>query len=597
MPVEMTSEDQARLNKYLEIYADAFNGMVREALARNPGTGDAQIPVMPAFDMEKLKALVGDYSKVNVPVLLDKQAALMQQQMNLWQNTSRAMMGLEKSEATVAEEKGDQRFKDSEWNDNPVYSYIKQAYLLNSRLLTNIVDSIEFKDDKQAQKARFYARQYINATSPSNMAMTNPEVCREILETRGENLVKGMENFMHDLRQSPIEALKITQSDPDAFCLGENLAITPGKVIFQNDLLQLIQYQASTKQVYERPLLLVPPFINKFYIMDLDEKKSMVRWLVSQGFTVFMVSWVNPDASMAETRFEDYIVNGIVAAVDAIEERTGKNGVNAVGYCVGGTVLAVAQAWLRARDDRRIHSCTFLTTLTEFSDPGELGAYLSEETLAVLETNSKIKGIFDGRILALSFNLLRENNLFWSYFVSNYLKGKDPVAFDILYWNSDSTHIPAATFAWYVRNLYLENLLAEPSGLDIAGVPIDLGRIDTPSYFLSTLADHIVPWKSSFRSSRLFKGPVRFVLGGSGHVAGVINPPDVGKYAHWLNELGAEDADAWQAGAKEVPGSWWIDWKAWLQEHSGKLRAARKAGSAKHPALEDAPGSYVKVRI
>ena len=593
----MNSEEQNKVHSYLEIYADAFNGMVRQVLANQAGADPSQISTAMPFDSERLINAVKKYKNVDMESLLQNQVSIMQQHMELWQNTNKALLGLETSKETVSEEKGDKRFADSEWNTSPVFSYIKQAYLLNSRMLTNIVDNIEFEDPKQAEKARFYTRQYINSTSPTNMALTNPEVCREILETKGENLAHGIENFVRDLQQSPIEALKITQSDPDAFTLGQNLAYTPGKVVFQNSLFQLLQYKATTKQVYKTPLLIVPPFINKYYVLDLDAKKSLVRWLASQGFTVFMVSWVNPDASMAETRFEDYVLQGVVTAIDTIEKITGSREINAAGYCVGGTVLSIAQAWLRARGDERLRSCTFFTTLTDFTEPGELGAYLSEEMLPILEQNSKIKGIFDGRILALSFNLLRENNLFWSYFINNYLKGKDPVAFDILFWNSDSTNIPAETFAYYLRNMYMDNKLADAGALEIDGTPIDLASIDTPSYFLATVADHIVPWQGAYHSSRLVSGPARFVLGESGHVAGVINPAEGGKYSHWVNETVTDSADDWKAAATEASGSWWLDWREWLQPLSGKKIAARKSGSKAFPPIEDAPGSYVRVRI
>ena len=594
----MNTEELEKVQKYLEIYADAFNGMVRNALlARGDGNEPhAGGPI--AYDPDKLLSLVGGHNKVDMDKLMGKQLNLMQQHMDLWQHANRAMLGLEdKTPDLVEEDKGDRRFSDPEWQSNPVYSYIKQAYLLNSRMLSNIVDSIEFDDEKEARRARFYARQYINSTSPTNMVLTNPEVCREILATRGENLVHGINNFVKDLQQSPVEALKITQSDPDAFELGGNLAVTPGKVVFQNELLQLIQYTPATDKVYERPILFFPPFINKYYILDLDQKKSMTRWLVEQGFTVFMVSWVNPDAALAETTFDDYVVKGAVEAVKAALAISGAEDLHAVGYCVGGTLLAIAQAYLQAKDENSIKSCTFFTTLTEFSEPGELGAYVSEDMLPILEQNSRIKGIFDGRILALSFNLLRENNLFWSYFINNYLKGKDPVAFDILYWNSDSTNIPAETFSWYLRNLYQANKLQEPGAIEIDDTAIDLSRITTPSYVLATQADHIVPWQAAYASSRLYGGDVRFVLGASGHVAGVVNPPDPGKYPHFVSEYQGEDAEAWKAEAQEVAGSWWTDWQGWLLQQGDKQVKARQPGNKNFPPLEDAPGSYVKVRI
>jgi polyhydroxyalkanoate synthase len=594
----MNQDEQNKIRNYLEIYADAFNGLIRQVLASQGKNDAASIPTVMPFDSERLIKAVRDYKHVDMESLLQNQVSIMQQHMELWQNTNRALLGMEAAAPIVNEEPGDKRFADTEWQHNPVFSYIKQAYLLNSKMLANIVDSIEFEDEKQAKKVRFYTRQYINSTAPTNLALTNPEVCREILETKGENLANGIENFIRDMQQSPIEALKITQTDPDAFTLGENLAVTPGQVVFQNELLQLLQYAPSTKQVYKNPLLIVPPFINKYYVLDLDERKSMVRWLVSQGYTVFMVSWINPDASMAATTFDDYIRKGVAAAIDVVAEVTGVQTINAAGYCVGGTALAITQAWLRAQGDTRLQSCSFFTTLTDFEEPGELGAYLTEEMVPILEQNSRIKGIFDGRILALSFNLLRENNLFWSYFIHNYLKGKDPVAFDILYWNSDSTNLPAETFSFYVKNMYMENKLVEPGGIEIGGIPIDLANIDTPSYFLSTVSDHIVPWQAAYRGCKFLKGPTRFVLGASGHVAGVINPAADGKYPHWVNTELDGDPEAWQAGATEVEGSWWHDWHQWLIAHSGKKVPARKPGSKQQfPALEPAPGHYVKVRI
>lgn len=591
----LENEDLNKLQNYLSIYADAFSGLAQQALNGGLSMGQPNTAKIMPFDVGKLKSLFGDTSKVDMQKLLETQVALMQQHGELWQNASKALMGIH-TQATISEAAGDRRFGDSEWNDNPVYSYIKQAYLLNSAMLTNMVESIQFDDDKQAEQARFYTRQYINSVSPTNMALSNPEVCREILKSKGENLMRGVDNFMRDLKQSPKEALKITQCDPHAFALGANLAMTPGKVVFQNELIQLIQYQASTKKVYQAPIILVPPFINKFYIMDLAPGKSLVEWLVEQGHTVFMVSWVNPGAELAEIRFEDYVSKGVVTAVDVVEEISGQPTINAAGYCVGGTVLAVAQAWMRGQGDQRIGSCTFFTTLMDFSEPGELSAYLSEEMLTTLEKHSETKGIFDGRIVALSFNLLRENSLFWSYFVNNYLKGKDPAAFDILYWNSDSTNLPAATFGYYLRKFYLQNELVAGK-IEIQGKSVDLAAIDSPSYFLSTVADHIVPWQAAFRSSRYLSGRVKFVLGGSGHVAGVINHPDAQKYSYWSNDRPCPDAQAWQAGAEEVKGSWWPDWEAWLSGQSQSQVTARKLGSETNPAAEDAPGSYVKVRI
>ncbi len=581
--------------EYLEQFAGVFNSMVKEVLTRK--MGDDSDSATPMFDPEKLTQLLSSGVQVDTAKLVTEQMAFMEQQVELWQRATKAMLG-EKVETVVTEARSDRRFQDDDWSDNPVYSYLKQAYLLNSQMLESMVGTLKFTDPRAAEQVKFYTRQYINSVSPTNNVLTNPEVCREILETKGENLVKGVENFMRDLEQSPVEAFKITQTDADAFTLGENLATNPGKVVFQNDLIQLIHYTPATEQVYQRPVLITPPFINKYYILDLDEKKSLVRWLVEQGHAVFVISWVNPDAELAEKDFGNYMKEGPIAALDTVQAITGADKVNMVGWCVGGTLLATAAAYLRAQGDERINSLTFLTTLLDFAEPGEVGNYLSEQTLPLIEQNADMRGVFDGRILGLSFSMLRENNLFWSYFINNYLKGKDPAAFDILYWNSDATNIPAAAFKQYIRNTYWDNKLREPGGMEIDGVAIDLGKIDVPTYFLSTLADHIVLWQGSYKGTQLLSGPTRFVLAGSGHLAGVINPVEGGKYPHWVSDELPETAETWFEGAQQHEGSWWPNWEQWLAPMSGEQVKAKQPGkSKKFPAVENAPGSYAKVRL
>jgi poly[(R)-3-hydroxyalkanoate] polymerase subunit PhaC len=581
--------------EYVEKFSEVFNSMVQEVLTRNMRNEPADIPSM--FDPKKLTQLLTSDVQVDTAKLMAEQMAFIEKQGQLWRNAAKAMLG-NKVEPVVSEAKGDRRFKDDDWSSNPVYSYLKQAYLLNSQMLQSMVSTLKFSDPKAGEQVRFYTRQYLSSVSPTNSILTNPEVCREIIETKGQSLVKGVQNFLRDLEQSPAEAFKITQTDMDAFTLGGNLATTPGKVVFQNDLIQLIQYEASTEKVYQHPIIITPPFINKYYILDLDKKKSLMRWLVAQGYSVFVISWVNPGAGFAEKDFGDYMKEGPIAALDTVQKITGADKINMVGWCVGGTLLGTTAAYLKAKGDKRINSLTFLTTLLEFSEPGELGNYLSEQMMILMESNADTKGILDGRILGLSFSMLRENSLFWSYFIENYLKGKDPAAFDILYWNSDSTNIPAAVFKQYVRNTYWENKLKEPGGMVIDGVPIDLSKIDQPTYFLSTIVDHIVPWQGTYKGAKLLSGPTRFVLAGSGHLAGVINPVEGGKYPHWLNDELPETAEAWFEGAQQHEGSWWSNWDEWLSPMSGDRVQALKPGvTLEFPALEDAPGSYIKVRL
>jgi len=425
--------------------------------------------------------------------------------------------------------------------------------------------------------------------------MTNPEVCEEIVKTQGQSILKGMQAYLEDLEKSPLEAFKMRQSDSDSFEIGVNLANSPGKVVFRNELIELLHYEARGKTTHQVPTLITPPFINKYYVMDIEEKKSLVGGLLDSGHSVFMISWVNPEAELSNNDFFDYMRKGPIEAIDVIKEISGKDKVNLTGFCVGGTLSAVTAAYLRGKGDESVNSLTLLTTLLDFSQPGEVANYFSEDMLGMIEKNADIKGVFDGRIIAMSFSLLRENSLFWSFFVDNYLKGKDPAPFDILYWNSDSTNIPADCFKQYLRLTYWENKLREGGSVVVDGVPIDFANIDMPTYFLTTVADHIVLWQGAYAGTKLVSGPVRFVLGGSGHIAGVINPTKGGKYPHWINEELPETPEEWQAGATEQSGSWWVDWHSWLKPMSGKKVKALVPGECENlPALGDAPGEYVK---
>ncbi len=540
--------------------------------------------------MEMTAQLMKDPSKV-----VQAQIALWQDYMTLWQNTTRRMWGLQ-SAAVVESGPGDRRFKDHAWKENEVFDFIKQSYLLCARYVQDVVARVDGLDPKTAQKIDFYSRQFMDAISPSNFLLTNPEVLRKTAETGGENLLRGLANLLSDLERGR-GRLTIKMTDTDAFRIGENIAVTPGKVVFQNELMQLIQYSPSTDTVLKRPLLIAPPWINKFYILDLRPRNSFVRWAVAQGHTVFMISWVTADARLADKGFDDYLAEGFLAALDAIERATGEREVNAVGYCLGGTLLAGALAWMAAAGDGRIKSATFFVTMMDFKEAGELGVFIDEEQLRSLEEKIEKRGFLDGGEMAATFNMLRANDLIWSFVVNNYLLGNDPFPFDLLYWNSDSTRMPARMHSFYLRRMYQENLLCEANGIELSGRSIDLGRVEQPSYFLSTRDDHITPWRSTYRGTQLLGGQNRFVLAASGHIAGVVNPPEGGKYSHWINSELPAEPDAWMAGATEMSGSWWPDWQRWVTALDGTHMPMRVPVDGALPAIEDAPGSYVKVRL
>ncbi len=528
--------------------------------------------------------------------LAQVQIGLWQDYMALWQQSMLRMMGQEAKPVAEAS-RGDRRFKHEDWENNFLFDYIKQSYLIAAKHLHQTLGGVEGLDDKTAKKVDFYTRQYIDALAPSNFVMTNPEVLRETVASGGQNLVKGLSNLLEDLARGNGSQLRVKMTDPTAFRLGENIGATRGKVVFQNELLQLIQYQPLTEQVYARPLLIIPPWINKFYILDLRESNSFIRWAVQQGHTVFVVSWVNPDERLAHKSFDDYLTDGALAALEAIGRATGEKDVNVIGYCLGGTLLASTLGYLAAKGDQRIHSATFFVTMIDFERPGELEVFIDEKQVAALEEKMEKRGYLEGSEMATTFNMLRANDLIWSFVVNNYLLGRDPFPFDLLYWNSDSTRMPASMHSFYLRNMYLKNRLREPGGITLAGVPIDLGRVTVPAYFISTIEDHIAPWQSTYAGARLLKGPVRFVLGGSGHIAGIINPPAANKYCYWTGEKLTGSADDWFKRAERQPGSWWTDWAAWAGARGGDKVPARVPGKGKLKAIEDAPGSYVKVHI
>jgi poly[(R)-3-hydroxyalkanoate] polymerase subunit PhaC len=512
--------------------------------------------------------------------------------LRLWQSSWLKMMGHEL--APVAQPaKGDARFKDQEWSDNFLFDYIKQSYLIAARHIQHAVAGVQGLPDESQKKIAFFTRQYVDALAPSNFAATNPQVLRETLASGGQNLLKGLNNLLADIEKGEGQ-LRISMTDETAFQLGKNVATTPGKVVFQNALFQLIQYQPSTSKVYRRPLLIIPPWINKYYILDLRPKNSFIKWAVDQGHTVFVVSWVNPDATLAEKGFDDYLTEGALAAMDATMNAAGEKQLNVIGYCLGGTLLGCALAWLAAKGDARVGCATFFVSLLDFSQPGELGVFIDEAQVENLERRMNERGYLEGSEMASTFNMLRSNDLVWSFVINNYLMGKDPFPFDLLYWNSDSTRMPARMHSFYLRNMYLKNKLGVPGAVTLAGVPIDLSKVKVPAYFISTAEDHIAPWKSTYKGARYLGSDVRFVLGGSGHIAGIVNPPAAKKYHYWTHDAFADTPEAWFESAQQHPGSWWEDWQRWMEQQNGGDQVPARIPAQ---AIEDAPGSYVMQRL
>jgi polyhydroxyalkanoate synthase len=526
--------------------------------------------------------------------LMRSQADLFTRYMELWRNTARRMAG-EAQEAVVSPAKGDKRFNDPDWSDNPLFDVMKQSYLLTSNWLNGLVADVEDVDPLAKRRVEFFMKMLTDAFSPSNFLISNPEALREAAATQGQSLVKGMENFAADLARGGGK-LSISQTDSTPFSVGENIATAPGKVVFQNDVIQLLQFTPTTAQAHEIPLLIFPPWINKFYILDLRVENSMIRWLTAQGFTVFVTSWVNPDQQLAAKTFEDYMIDGVYAATEAVMRQCDVKQVNTVGYCIGGTLLSCALAYMAAKGDDRIASATFFAAQQDFSEAGDLLLFTDEQWIGDVEKQMDAGGgVLSGKAMADTFNALRANDLIWSFFVSNYLLGKEPKPFDLLYWNSDQTRMPKTLHLFYLREFYKDNKLAAGE-LTLGGERLDLSKVKTPVYVQSSKEDHIAPYRSVYRGARLFGGPTRFMMSGSGHIAGVINHPDAKKYQHWTNEALPDSVEEWMAGASEHPGSWWPNWAAWLAERSGPMVPARDPAKGVLKPLEDAPGSFVKVR-
>ena len=536
---------------------------------------------------------VAEYYVSDAHRAFEAQATLSGQFIGLWASTLRRLQG-EEAEPVAPPQAGDKRFADPEWRTNPYFDFLKQAYVLTTRWANDLVERAADVDPHTRSKAQFYLRQVTSALSPSNFVATNPELLRTTLAESGENLVRGLRMMAEDIAEGRGN-LRIRQSDARKFQLGVNLAATPGKVVFRNALIELIQYAPTTPSVHKRPLLIVPPWINKFYVLDLNPDKSFIRWAVAQGLTVFIVSWVNPDERHADKGFEAYMREGIFAALDAVEAATGEREVAAIGYCVGGTLLAITLAYMAEVGDRRIDSATFFTTQVDFTDPGDLKVFVDAEQLKTVERRMAETGYLEGSHMANAFNMLRPDELIWSYFVNNYLKGKEPMPFDLLAWNADSTRMPAANHNFYLRHCYLQNDLTKGE-MTIEGRKVDLSKVTIPIYDLAAREDHIAPARSVFNGAKYFGAPVRYVLGGSGHIAGVVNPADKPKYQYWTGAQPAGEFDAWLAAAEEHPGSWWADWAAWIKAQAPEQVAPRTPGDGKLKPLGDAPGEYVKVK-
>jgi len=525
--------------------------------------------------------------------LAELQMRYSQQHLQLWTALFGSGAQAAPAKPVVETPPGDRRFSGVEWRSAPYYDYVRQSYLLNTRYILDAIDALSV-DERTRERLRFAARQMTDAFSPANFAATNPEVLKLALQTQGASLMEGLRNFFEDAQKG-----RITTTDESVFEVGKNIAVSEGAVVFRNELIELIQYRPLTGQVHARPLLMVPPCINKYYILDLQPQNSLVRYMVEQGHTVFMVSWRNAEEEQATLSWDDYLRDGVIGAINEVQAISGQKKINAMGFCVGGTLLASALAVMAARGEDPVESLTLLASMLDFSDTGEISLFVDEASLAARETAIGKGGIMPGKELAFVFSALRANDLVWSYVVNNYLKGRHPEAFDLLYWNSDGTNLPGPMYCWYVRNMYLDNALRDPGRLIMLGQPVDLGRLKMPAYVVATREDHIVPWRTAYHSTALLKGESRFVLGASGHIAGIINPANKNRRSFWTSEARPPgEAEAWLAGAREHPGSWWSDWSNWLARYgAGMVKAKKRLGGHGRKALEPAPGSYVKQRV
>ena len=584
------AEFAANMTKVLETSAEIWMRLMRHQMQDDHPLHADPLNTLPAF-AELQQALMSNPKEV-----AERTLALWTQQAELWRRATATWLGAEPPQPVAAPAPGDKRFRHREWSENRVFDYLKQSYLLTARYLEDVASDVGDLPERDRRKVRFFTKQFVEAMSPTNFANMNPEVLEATLASKGENLVKGLKMMAEDLERGK-GRLMIRQTDMTAFEVGRDMATTPGKVVFQNNVMQLIQYSPSTDKVREVPLLFIPPWINKYYILDLNEEKSLIRWLVAEGFTVFVVSWVNPDERQRDETWESYMTSGVLEAVERVLEETGRDSLNLASYCIGGTLSACTVAWMSKVRDRRVQSLTFFTALTEFEEAGDLQVFVDEKTLEVVDSQME-KGYLPAEAMAQAFNMLRASDLIWNYVVNNYYLGKDPFPFDLLYWNADSTSMPARVHHFYLDRFYNENAFAAGE-LHLLGQTVTPADIKVPVYHVATKEDHIAPAAGVYRGARLMTGApsARYVLAGSGHIAGVVNPPALKKYQHWVNEdLTPPTLADWLAKAEERPGSWWPDWSAWLAERSGDWTEPRRPG-AKLGVIEDAPGSYVRKRF
>ena len=592
------TEDVERLAAEIADIAERSQRIVTEFVEKTSDLADSpeetQSAMQNAFVIGQTFMEFAGQMAVNSAQFIEGQTTLWTQYTNLWQSTMYRMAGKE-AERVAAPEPGDRRFKDQEWSDNVVYDYIKQSYLLTSGWLKDQAHNAEGLDAHTAHRIDFYTRQFVDAMSPTNFVATNPQVLRKTIESKGENLLHGLSNMLNDLEKGH-GSLRISQTDLDTFEVGGNIAVTEGKVVYQNDLMQLLHYAPLTETQHDKPLLIVPPWINKFYILDLKPENSFIRWATEQGHSVYVISWVNPTGDLRKKDFSSYMLEGPLAAVEAIKQDVGAEKVNAIGYCLGGTLLASTLAYASEHKIEHFASATFLATLLDFERSGDLKVFVDEEQIQSIERKMAKDGFMDGADMAMTFNSLRSNDLIWSFVVSNYLLGKDPFPFDLLYWNSDSTRLPEAMHSFYLRSMYQQNKLKEPGGVEMNGTPIDLRNIKTPAYFVAAKEDHIAPADAVYQGTKLFGGPMKYVLAASGHIAGVVNPPPPIKYGYWTNAKSPETLEEWFKTSTETKGSWWPDWQKWIARKAGKKVPARIPGESGLKAIEAAPGNYVQVR-
>jgi polyhydroxyalkanoate synthase len=583
------------LNRVIAEIADRSARIASDIAQDPPVAGmarDAEQIGLPQAFAELGKQLWSDPQR-----LIEVQTRAWQDYMSLCQSTLKRFVGDSGAEPVKPTPKGDNRFRNEAWQSNFVFDHIRQTYLIAADHIQRTVAETQNLDPNSARKVRFFTRQIVDALAPTNFVMTNPEVLKATMDSGGRNLIDGWRNLVADLERGKGK-LAIRMTDPKAFTLGENVAGSPGKVVFENDLMQLLQFEPTTPKVAKAPLLIVPPWINKYYILDLRASNSFIRWATDQGHTVFVISWVNPDERHVDKTFDDYLFEGPLAALDAIEDATGETAINLIGYCIGGTLTACTMSWLAKRGlEDRVKSVTYFTTMLDFSEPGDLGVFCDENSVSKLEARMQPKGYLEGGDMATTFNLLRNNDLIWSFVVNNYLLGKEPFPFDLLYWNSDATRMPAKMHMFYLRHCYLDNKLREPDAVVIGDEPVDLSGIKAPTCFVSTIEDHIAPWKSTYAGAKLMGGPVKFILGGSGHIAGIVNPPAAKKYMYWLNDGIAATPEAWLETAQRHEGSWWDHWQEWVGRFSGGQVPARKPGDGKLKVIEAAPGRYARFRL